>query len=359
MSTRPDPLIEDERISPYAPRWVRDPSYQVLREAETLKRRIRNPDETEPAPSVPCAEPDLPHSFPEFIKRRNQPVADDLSNDNIDIPTAPRPLHPHDPDPEWDPWPDGPEKKWRGRKKPLLFTLAVSVAAGCSYLLVWKPSPDPAADAMAQTVRAAAAPATTAVTHAQDSKRVRTVQIISKSQERLPLAAAQTTTDTPAPAAKPSDQITPTTRDRGAAQGQARAPLAPSAAATPADATASQPETHNAAAATTVAPAAAANAPEARLDRETVALLIKRGAQFIDAGDFASARVVLRRAAESGNPDAALAMAATYDPAALKRLGVKGLAPDAEKARLWYEKARQLGSQEAPQLLERLAKLSN
>ena len=52
---------------------------------------------------------------------------------------------------------------------------------------------------------------------------------------------------------------------------------------------------------------------------------------------------------------AAFALAASYDPIELKRLGVLGAAPDVTKARDWYERAKQYGSREAPRRLELLA----
>ena len=68
-----------------------------------------------------------------------------------------------------------------------------------------------------------------------------------------------------------------------------------------------------------------------------------------------TARVLFQRAAEAGDANGALSMGATYDPIVLARLGVRGIAPDIEKARRWYEKAREFGSAEAPRRLENLA----
>jgi TPR repeat protein len=82
---------------------------------------------------------------------------------------------------------------------------------------------------------------------------------------------------------------------------------------------------------------------------------MKRGEEFVGAGDFASARQVYQRAAEVGDARAALLLAATYDPNELGRFRTKGLAADIAKARFWYEKARALGSAEAPRRLDLLA----
>jgi len=96
--------------------------------------------------------------------------------------------------------------------------------------------------------------------------------------------------------------------------------------------------------------------PAARIEPEALTLLLKRGADLMAIGDVTSARNVLRYAAETGEARAALAVAETYDPAVLGRLGVRGVAPDLVNAQMWYEKARQLGSREAPGRLEMLAR---
>jgi hypothetical protein len=86
------------------------------------------------------------------------------------------------------------------------------------------------------------------------------------------------------------------------------------------------------------------------LDPEEIKLLMKQGEQLIAAGDVATARVVLQRAAEAGNAGAAMALGATYDPNVLAKLGVVGVKPDAEKARRWYEKAG-IPSSPSPEVL--------
>jgi TPR repeat protein len=81
---------------------------------------------------------------------------------------------------------------------------------------------------------------------------------------------------------------------------------------------------------------------------------VKRGEDFAAAGDFVSARLVFQRAAETGDAKAALMLAETYDPNVLDRLRARGVAPDIAMARLWYKKAKGLGSPEAQRRLERL-----
>jgi len=87
------------------------------------------------------------------------------------------------------------------------------------------------------------------------------------------------------------------------------------------------------------------------LDPDEVATLIKRGQDFLKNGDLVSARLLLRRAAAAGSADGALALAQTFDPAVIGRLGAVGVSPDAAKAREWYQKAAQLGSSLAAQQL--------
>jgi hypothetical protein len=91
------------------------------------------------------------------------------------------------------------------------------------------------------------------------------------------------------------------------------------------------------------------------IDPQELAEMVKRGEELLNTGDIASARLLLRRAAEARDARAAFALAGSYDPIVLKRLGVYGSQPDVAAARDWYEKARQYGSREAPQRLELLA----
>jgi hypothetical protein len=92
----------------------------------------------------------------------------------------------------------------------------------------------------------------------------------------------------------------------------------------------------------------------APLDPQEIELLMKKGEQFIAAGDVATARLSFQRAAEAGDTTAALALAATYDPTILAKLGVMGMGADVEKARIWYRVAESYGSTEATQRLQLL-----
>ena len=84
-------------------------------------------------------------------------------------------------------------------------------------------------------------------------------------------------------------------------------------------------------------------------------MLVKRGKDFLVDGDLASARLLLKRAAEDGSAEGALALGASFDPLVIKRLGAIGVVADIAQARAWYQKAAQLGSPDASQQLAKLA----
>jgi TPR repeat protein len=91
-----------------------------------------------------------------------------------------------------------------------------------------------------------------------------------------------------------------------------------------------------------------------QLDQEEITVLLKRGKDLIANGDLAAARLVLQRAADANDAEAALALGATYDPFVLRELKVYGFTADATVARTWYEKARGFGSAAASRRLEML-----
>jgi hypothetical protein len=90
------------------------------------------------------------------------------------------------------------------------------------------------------------------------------------------------------------------------------------------------------------------------LDHEQIAVLLRRGKDLIASGDIAAARLVLQRAADANDAQAALALGATYDPLVLRELKVYGPAADPAMARSWYEKARAFGSETATRRIEML-----
>ena len=60
-----------------------------------------------------------------------------------------------------------------------------------------------------------------------------------------------------------------------------------------------------------------------------------------------SARLLLERAADAQEAEAALMLAGTYDPQVLGTQDMRSITPDPATARLWYQKAAQLGSSDA------------
>ena len=99
------------------------------------------------------------------------------------------------------------------------------------------------------------------------------------------------------------------------------------------------------------------NAPAepVRTDEQRRALrFIAKGNELLGEGDVATARLYYQRAVDAGLHEGALAMAASFDPAELGRVGARGLQPDTQAARRWYERARELGAPEAAERLRRL-----
>lgn len=90
------------------------------------------------------------------------------------------------------------------------------------------------------------------------------------------------------------------------------------------------------------------------MDRETAATLMKRGQDFLAAGDITAARIAFGRLADAGIADGAFAAAATYDPRYLAEHHVVGVLGNETKARALYQRANQLGSAEAGRVLERM-----
>jgi hypothetical protein len=95
----------------------------------------------------------------------------------------------------------------------------------------------------------------------------------------------------------------------------------------------------------------------ARVDREQLDFLVKRGVGLITEGDIVAARILLQRAAELRDARAAFALGATYDPIMLTMLQAHGVTADARVALDWYKKASEFGSHEASQRLNVLAAL--
>jgi hypothetical protein len=266
--------------------------------------------------SEPAADEPQPHDFGDD---------GDSSTGGHDVPPPMPRRHPLDPEIVPEPPPDLEEKSALKRLFLRLFGAAV-IAAVVAWAVVALPGARPLKHESVPADTASAAISTDSGN--QDLLRVAsTVQveqrekIVGDRAAHAPLSGEQTL---PSPSAQPAAAAAPE-------------------AEPPPPATAQRP------------PVRATPALIIRqLDRDEVTHLLKRGQEFIASGDLAAARLVLQRAAEAGDVRAALALAGTFDPNLLAKLGKPQLA-DAALARLWYERAQQFGSAEAPGRLEQLA----
>jgi hypothetical protein len=104
------------------------------------------------------------------------------------------------------------------------------------------------------------------------------------------------------------------------------------------------------------APVVAALPPQApaarRIAPDELAALLKRAKGLLAVGDITSARLLLERAADAQEAEAALMLAGTYDPQVLGTQDMRSITPDPAAARLWYQKAAQLGSADAKRRLQ-------
>jgi Bacterial SH3 domain len=83
--------------------------------------------------------------------------------------------------------------------------------------------------------------------------------------------------------------------------------------------------------------------------------LIKHGQKMVEVGYLAGARAYFKRAVEAGSGEAAVLLGATYDPAFIEKIGAQGIKPNLSEARAWYERAKQLGVEDADAKLAELA----
>jgi len=95
-------------------------------------------------------------------------------------------------------------------------------------------------------------------------------------------------------------------------------------------------------------------APVRRLDRDELATLMRRAKGLLTAGDIPSARLLLERAANAQDANAAFMLGQTYDPQMLGTQDARKIKSDPATARAWYQQAAQLGSAEAQRRLGQL-----
>ena len=273
------------------------------------------------------------------------------------------PLFLSDPDGEPDPEEFANPLRPRRASISLRILMAVTVASGVAVLFAWftsdatrdlmisakaslstiLPTPSTAAQAEASQPPQAAAP--TQLT-------TRDVQLKDPARWQAPGAQVPgAQTQTPPIVRGPQVAMAPSREDISNAYQSAAQNRAAPAAAPPAVAVAPP-----VAAPPVAVPPPVAAPPARQLDPEEVALLMKRARDLLSSGDIPPARLLLRRAADAGEANAALLLAQTYDPDVLGTQDVRNINPDIAMARTWYQRAAELGSADAQR---RLAQLQN
>jgi TPR repeat protein len=94
--------------------------------------------------------------------------------------------------------------------------------------------------------------------------------------------------------------------------------------------------------------------PARKLDADELAALLNRAKGLLTAGDIPPARLLLERAADAQQADAALLLAQTYDPDVLGTQDIRNITPEPATARTWYQRAALLGSADAQRRLSQL-----
>ena len=64
-----------------------------------------------------------------------------------------------------------------------------------------------------------------------------------------------------------------------------------------------------------------------QLDNNEIAMLVRRGKDFLKVGDLATSRLLLQRAATAGSAEATFILGTTFDPQFMRRMGVVGWSP--------------------------------
>jgi len=104
-----------------------------------------------------------------------------------------------------------------------------------------------------------------------------------------------------------------------------------------------------------VAPPPQPAAPAARrMDPDELAGLLKRARSLLAVGDISAARLLLERAADAQEAEAALMLGTTYDPLVIGNQDMRSITPDPAMARQWYQKAAALGSADARRRLSQI-----
>jgi hypothetical protein len=104
-----------------------------------------------------------------------------------------------------------------------------------------------------------------------------------------------------------------------------------------------------------VAPQQQSAAPAVRrMDPDELAGLLRRAKSLLAVGDISAARLLLERAADAQEAEAALMLGTTYDPLVIGNRDMRSVTPDPAMARQWYQKAAALGSADARRRLSQI-----
>jgi hypothetical protein len=245
----------------------------------------------------------------------------------------------------------------RRRRPPISSRLlaAVSVAAAIAILFAMFSS-DATRDIIvnAKASIAGVVPASSAAAQ-PESTQLTPRDILLKDPARLSAPANQT----PGVRNVATAAATPTRAEITNAYQSALQSRPPAAAAPVVAPAAAEPVSVPAAAGPVAVPAVAepvAATPARKLGADELATLMNRARTLLTAGDIPSARLLLERAADAQEPGAALMLARTYDPDVLGTQDARNIIADPATARVWYQRAAQLGSADAQR---RLAQLQN
>jgi TPR repeat protein len=310
-------------------------------------------------PAVPQSDPRVDEqrrAHPHRIDRTNSELLESVFDPNVPPWLLPRSL---EPSPVPEPWPR-PRKRFSGNANKLFlrFGLAATSAAVVAAVLI-KDVPSLVYETVRGPISELSTNAAAVFNEGKASPLQARMDAVGKEPERAPAAAlryAAGNVGSPDQRANKSDPLSRAGPEPKTAP-EARRETVMAPWPSPEGATRSEPVSLQAAASRAPANDGAATPVNPRsLTSEEIAMLRKMGDDYITSGDFVGARAVLERAADAGDASAAFAVAATYDPVVLARFKVRGLEPDIVKAGFWYERARELGSSEAPRRLQAMAR---
>lgn len=104
----------------------------------------------------------------------------------------------------------------------------------------------------------------------------------------------------------------------------------------------------------TAAPAAEDTGSLLRVSPEEEAPLLEKASKLLESYNISSARLLFEHLARQGSAKAAFGLAQTFDPSFFHSSSIRGMRPDAAKAKQWYKWAAKLGNEEAVSRLSAL-----